>query len=125
MNITFWIIQSLVALIFLYSGINKSIYSAQRLVAAGQTGVAGLPSAEIKFIGIIEVLGSFGLIIPQLLHILPRITSITAIGFAVTMTGRRLKMSSRTASCSPFVSWLPGTGFNGLVGIYLRQLCFT
>jgi hypothetical protein len=85
MNITFWIIQSLVALTFLYSGINKSIYSAQRLVAAGQTGVAGLPSAEIKFIGIIEVLGSFGLIIPQLLHILPRITSITAIGFAVVM----------------------------------------
>lgn len=85
MNTTFWIIQSLVALTFMYSGINKSIYSRERLVAAGQTGVAGLPSSEIKLIGIIELLGSFGLIVPQLLHILPMTTPITAVGFAIIM----------------------------------------
>src|SRR4051794_27516352 len=85
MNTLFWIIQSLVALTFLYSGINKSIYSAQHLVAAGQTGVEGLPAAEIKFIGIIEILGALGLILPELLKVLPIITPLTALGFAVIM----------------------------------------
>ncbi|MCQ6957169.1 DoxX family protein [Mucilaginibacter aquariorum] len=85
MNIIFWIIQSLVALTFLYSGINKSIYSERHLVAVGQTGVEGLPAAEIKFIGIIEILGAFGLILPGFLNTLPVITPLTAIGFAIIM----------------------------------------
>jgi len=42
MNTILWVIQSLAAVTFLYSGINKSIYSEQRLVSAGQTGVASL-----------------------------------------------------------------------------------
>jgi uncharacterized membrane protein YphA (DoxX/SURF4 family) len=85
MNTLFWIIQSLVASTFLYSGINKSIYSAQHLVATGQTGVEGLPTAEIKFIGIMEILGAFGLILPEILNILPIITPLTALGFAIIM----------------------------------------
>jgi len=56
MNTILWIIQSVTALVFLYSGINKSIYPVQRLVAAGQTGVAGLPASLIRFIGIIEII---------------------------------------------------------------------
>lgn len=85
MNIVFWIIQSLVALTFLYSGVNKSIYSSEHLVAAGQTGVEGLPAAEIKFIGIIEIFGAFGLILPGLLNIMPVITPLAAVGFAIIM----------------------------------------
>lgn len=85
MNIIFWIIQSLAALVFLYSGVNKSIYSRQHLVAAGQTGVEGLPAAEIKFIGIIEIFGAFGLLLPGILNILPVITPLTAVGFAIIM----------------------------------------
>lgn len=55
MNTTLWILQSLVAFAFLYSGINKSILSEQRLVASGQTGVEGLPLPLIRFIGISEI----------------------------------------------------------------------
>ncbi|MDB5115528.1 MAG: DoxX family protein [Mucilaginibacter sp.] len=85
MNLLLWIIQSLTALTFLYSGINKSIYSERRLVAAGQTGVEGLPLLLIRFIGIIEILGAIGLILPRLFGLLPIITPLTAIGFAIIM----------------------------------------
>ena len=85
MNTILWILQSLVAVVFLYSGIQKSIYSEQKLVAAGQTGVEGLPIALIRFIGISEILGTLGIILPLLLHVLPVLTSIAATCFAVIM----------------------------------------
>ncbi len=85
MNTILWILQSLVAILFLYSGIHKSIYSEQELVASGQTGVEGLPIALIRFIGISEILGTIGIILPLLLHILPILTAISAIGFSTIM----------------------------------------
>jgi uncharacterized membrane protein YphA (DoxX/SURF4 family) len=85
MNTALWIFQSLLAVLFLYSGIQKSIYSEQKLVAAGQTGVEGLPAGLIRFIGVSEILGTIGIILPMLLHILPILTIIAVIGFAVIM----------------------------------------
>lgn len=85
MNTTLWILQSLIGLTFLYSGINKSIFSEEKLVASGQTGVEGLPMRLIRFIGIVEILGAIGIILPLLLNILPGLTVISAIGFAVIM----------------------------------------
>ena len=64
MNTTLWILQGLVAFVFMYSGINKTIFSEQKLVASGQTGVEGLPLPLIRFIGISEMLGAAGIIIP-------------------------------------------------------------
>jgi uncharacterized membrane protein YphA (DoxX/SURF4 family) len=85
MNTILWVLQSLVAVIFLYSGIHKSIYSEQRLVASGQTGVEGLPRPLIRFIGVAEILGVIGIILPTLLDILPVLTTVAAICFAIIM----------------------------------------
>lgn len=85
MNTVLWILQSLIAVTFLYSGVNKSIYPEQKLVAKGQTGVEGLPISLIRFIGVSEILGAIGIILPSLLHILPVLTTISSIGFAVIM----------------------------------------
>ena len=85
MNTTLWVLQSLIAFGFMYSGINKSIFSEKKLVAMGQTGVEGLPLALIRFIGISEILGAVGIILPLLLHILPFLTTVSAICFAVIM----------------------------------------
>jgi uncharacterized membrane protein YphA (DoxX/SURF4 family) len=85
MNTALWILQSLIAAAFLYSGTQKSLYSEQKLVAIGQTGVEGLPIALIRFIGVSEILGTIGIILPMLLHILPILTTISAICFAVIM----------------------------------------
>lgn len=85
MNTTLWILQALMAITFLYSGVNKSIFSEEKLVARGQTGVEGLAPPLIRFIGIIEILGSVGLILPWLLNTVPLLTPIAALGFAIIM----------------------------------------
>lgn len=85
MNSILWICQAFLAIAFLYSGINKSTLSEQQLIARGQTGVVGRSAATIKFIGICEILGSIGLILPGWTGILPVLTPMAAIGFAVIM----------------------------------------
>jgi hypothetical protein len=54
-------------------------------MAIGQTGVEGLPLGLTRFIGITEILGAIGLILPLALNILPRLTAVSAIGFAIIM----------------------------------------
>lgn len=85
MNTTLWIFQPLIAIVFLYSGVQKSIYSQQILVARGQTGVEGLSAGLIRFIGISEILGAIGIIVPLLFHILPILTTISTICLAAIM----------------------------------------
>lgn len=85
MNTALLAAQSLLAIVFMFSGVNKSIYSEKQLVAKGQTGVANLPQPLIRFIGISEILGAMGIILPQALNILPVLTVISAIGFATIM----------------------------------------
>jgi uncharacterized membrane protein YphA (DoxX/SURF4 family) len=85
MNTTLWVLQCITALAFLYSGINKSLLSEQKLVASGQTGVEGLPLPFIRFIAISEILGAIGIILPALLNVLPVLTPVSAIGFAIIM----------------------------------------
>jgi uncharacterized membrane protein YphA (DoxX/SURF4 family) len=85
MNTLFWTLQTLVALTFLYSGLNKSLYSEQKLVEKGQTGVEGLSVPLIRFIGIIEILGAVGLLLPGIIKVLTIIAPITAVGFSVIM----------------------------------------
>jgi uncharacterized membrane protein YphA (DoxX/SURF4 family) len=85
MNTILWVLQGLVALTFLYSGICKSIYSERVLVTRGQTGVEGLSLPLIRFIGISEILGSAGLLLPQWLQRLPVLTPVAALCLGVMM----------------------------------------
>ncbi len=85
MNTLLWCCQALLAIAFGYSGINKAILSEQKLVAKGQTGVAGLSPMLIRSIGIAEILGAMGIILPWWLNIAPVLTPISAICFAVIM----------------------------------------
>jgi hypothetical protein len=85
MNTILWIIQLLLAATFFYSGVCKMLMPASWLITHGQTGVVGLPAGLIKFIGICEILGTAGLILPVWLNIFPALTSITAMLFCVIM----------------------------------------
>ena len=85
MNTILWILQSLMALTFLIPGMFKLILSEQQLVAKGLTGVEGLPLPLIRFIGVSEIMGAIGIILPVLLNILPLLTVVSAIGLALIM----------------------------------------
>ncbi len=85
MNTVLWIVQAFLAFVFLFSGVCKSFFSRERLVGMGQTGVAGLSYPAIRAIGVVEILGTAGILLPWALRILPVLTPLTAACFAVIM----------------------------------------
>jgi uncharacterized membrane protein YphA (DoxX/SURF4 family) len=85
MNVLLWVCQVLTAVVFLYSGICKSTLDQQTLIAKGQTGVTGLHSGVLRFIGIVEILGAIGLVFPWWMRVAPVLTPIAAVGFALVM----------------------------------------
>jgi hypothetical protein len=78
-----WIVQGLLALVFMFTGGTKLVLPLEALT--GQMPVA-LPGAFVRFLGVAEVLGAIGLILPGLLRIRPSLTPLAA-GLVVIMGG--------------------------------------
>lgn len=88
MNIALWIIQALLAFVFLAAGAMKLVKSKTELEQQQGMGYVTERSAqEMKLIGLAEVLGGVGLIVPWLLNILPILTPIAAAGLTMIMLG--------------------------------------
>ena len=87
MSIILWIIQILLALLFLFSGGMKLVIPPDVLRSMGSPNQVVLPGLFIQFIGVCEVLGGFGLILPGLLRIRPRLTPLAATGLVIIMIG--------------------------------------
>lgn len=87
MNIALWIVQILLALLFLFAGGMKLIVPVEQLLAMGSPNQIILPGLLLKFIGVCEVLGALGLILPGLLHKKPSLTPLAAIGLVILMIG--------------------------------------
>lgn len=86
MNIIVWILQVLLALLFLNSGFSRTFqYSTKEaeLKAMDHLEYGTL----IKFIGTCEMLGALGLILPVALNILPVLTMWAALGLSIIMIG--------------------------------------
>lgn len=84
-HIALWVVQGILALAFIMSGIMKIITPIDELAANGMTFVTAFSEGTVRFIGICEVLGAIGLILPSLLKIMPVFTPIAAIGLATIM----------------------------------------
>ena len=82
MNYVVWIVQGLLALIFLFTGGTKLILPIE--VLTEQTPLLGL---FVRFLGVAEVLGAIGLILPGLLRIWPVLTPLAASGLVIIMIG--------------------------------------
>ena len=78
-----WVFQGLLCLVFHYSGIMKSTKTERELVMMRQTGVEGLNQNFIRLIGIAELFGAAGIILPWALKILPVLTPAAAACFCV------------------------------------------
>src|SRR5688572_23569165 len=83
-HITLWVTQALLAAMFLMAGSMKSTTPIDELVKMGMTWAEG-NSALVRFIGISEVLGGIGLILPALLRIKPILTPLAALGLFIIM----------------------------------------
>jgi uncharacterized membrane protein YphA (DoxX/SURF4 family) len=87
MNIALWIIQVLLALLFLFAGGTKLVLPIETLQAMGSPNQVMLPGLFIKFIGVCEVLGGLGLILPGVFRIRPGLTPLAAVGLLIIMLG--------------------------------------
>ena len=87
MNIILWIIQVLLALLFLFAGGTKLVMTIEAMRAMGSPNQILLPGLLIRFIGVCEVLGALGLILPGLLRIRPGLTPLAAAGLVIIMIG--------------------------------------
>jgi hypothetical protein len=77
-----WIVQALLALVFLFAGGMKLVLPLEQL-----TGPISIPGPFLRFIGVAEVLGALGLILPGLLRIRPGLTPLAAVGLVIIMIG--------------------------------------
>lgn len=84
LNIALWSGQIVLAAMFLMAGTLKTFSPIEDLVAKGMSWAGDIP-ALARFIGISELLGGIGLILPALLRIKPVLTAWAATGLAVIM----------------------------------------
>jgi len=84
MNIVLWIVQGVLAAMFLLAGVPKLVMSAEQMTAPGPIQ---LPVAFIRFIGVCEILGAIGMIVPGLTGIKPGLTPLAAAGLVIIMIG--------------------------------------
>lgn len=87
MNILLWIIQILLALLFLFAGGTKFYYTIEQMRAMGPPNQILFPGWFIHFIGVCEILGALGLVLPGLLRVKPYLTAVAAIGLTIIMIG--------------------------------------
>ena len=84
MTYLLWIVQALLALVFLMAGGIKLFTPLDVLYTMMQLS---LPGIFIRFIGLCEVLGAVGLILPGITRIRPELTSLAARGLVLIMIG--------------------------------------
>jgi uncharacterized membrane protein YphA (DoxX/SURF4 family) len=82
MNIILWIAQELLAAVFLFSGGMKFVMSIEDM-----TKQMLMPGWFLHFIGVCEVLGALGVILPWLTRIRPGLTPLAAAGLVIIMIG--------------------------------------
>ena len=89
MNVTLWIVQGMLAVVFLVVGFMKLIQPKEKL-AERMPFVEDFSPATIKMIGVAEVLGAIGIVLPVLTGILPWLTPFAAVGLGVNQVGAAL-----------------------------------
>jgi uncharacterized membrane protein len=96
-----WTVQGLLSALFLFAGAMKFIMPAEEM-----TKGSPLPLGFLYFIGVCELLGGLGLVLPGALKIKRGLTPVAAIGLTIIMLGATaisFKMGP-SAALAPFVA---------------------
>lgn len=108
MTYALWIVQVLLALLFLFAGATKLVLPLDVLTSMGSPNQIVLPGLFIRFIGVVEVLGALGLILPGLLRIKPWLTPLAAGGLVVIMVGATALTMAADGIAAGVVPWVVG-----------------
>jgi uncharacterized membrane protein YphA (DoxX/SURF4 family) len=101
LNYALWTAQVLLAALFLFAGVMKFV-----MPVAEMTKQSSLPGWFFWFIGVCEILGALGLILPSLLRIKPGLTPLAAAGLVIIMIGATVISASGgvKAALFPFIA---------------------
>jgi hypothetical protein len=87
-NIALWIAQGLLALVYLVAGGLKVVRPRGQLVASGNFDwMKDSSDAGVKAVGLVEILGALGVILPWLTGIAAILTPLAAMGLVVVQIG--------------------------------------
>lgn len=88
MNIALWIVQGLLALVYLAAGGLKIVRPREQLVASGNFDwMKDSSDIGVKAVGLVEILGALGVILPWLIGIASILTPVAAIGLVAVQIG--------------------------------------
>lgn len=87
MNVTLWIIASLLALASLAGGLVLLVRPREKLAASGFAWVEDFGAGSVKAIGALKVLAAIGLVLPAALGIAPVLVPLAATGWVLLMIG--------------------------------------
>jgi hypothetical protein len=102
-NVTLWVIQGLLAALFLFAGSMKLILPIEAMA-----GPVALPGWFLRFIGVAEVAGAIGLILPWLTRIRPLLTPFAAGGLVIIMVGATVITAIGGAAAGAAVPFVVG-----------------
>jgi hypothetical protein len=94
-NRVLWTVQCLLAPLFLFAGGVKLALPVEVL-----TQQMPLPGLFVRFIGVCEVLGALGLVLPGLLRMRQGLTWLAAAGLTIVMTGATVLTLAATGAAS-------------------------
>jgi predicted tellurium resistance membrane protein TerC len=112
MNLALWIVQGLLAALFMFGGVAKLMMPIDEIATA-----TGLPGPFILFIAIAEALGALGLILPWALRILPGLTPLAASGLVIIMIGATTLTAMGVGGGDPVGALFPG--ITGLLAAFV------
>src|ERR1700731_2521864 len=116
MNLALWIIAIVLAVAFAASGLMKQLLPKDKLLTSGQGWAQDFSPTSIRLIGLAEILGAIGLVLPAAVHIAPILVPLAAVGLALVMVGAAVVHARRNEpmniavnvvliALAVFVSW--------------------
>jgi uncharacterized membrane protein YphA (DoxX/SURF4 family) len=101
MDVVLWGAAIGLAVVFLVVGTLKLVRPLSALRRMGMTWVDDWGRTRVRLVGMVEVLGAVGLVVPAATRIAPWLTPLAAGGLAVVMVGAVVVRARRHESVAP------------------------
>ena len=85
MNVALWIVQGLLAFAFVAAGGMKLFAYEKYKATSEKNGPSGLTRGLISFIGVAELAGAIGIVLPMAAGVAPLLSAGAAVGLATIM----------------------------------------
>jgi hypothetical protein len=103
-NTALWVVQGLLALLFLFAGGMKLVLPLDQMA-----GPVALPGWFLRFLGVAEVLGAVGLVLPGLFRTHQELTPLAAVGLVIIMVGATIITALGGTLAPALIPFIVGT----------------